>query len=325
MLDYDKRQKSANSGCRLHWMIFSFLLRIFPFSPGSLRNLVREVPQNVEKIGTEKKTRRILSRLGLSWFLFGPDLGKSGKLPGNLWIAVKFHSERNSGEAAGKLPGNKGRKNNKKLNFSWPKMARLGPRFWPQNCPRKSLCGSLFGLLAQEMRHINSFSGGPKWGFWAGTEEFMLKSLCAFSAFFHPLGKFREFPWKSGDFPEARCSGEPDSLVRGDHPNSWKNGPRMQGQMKFSKSFGWVHGNSRNRSESCSENCGFRIDQVVRGHSENGISYSENGLSNSESCSENTPELSESSENGLFTPRAFFLKLGWSEGFWDSLTATRQT
>ena len=40
----------------------------------------------------------------------------------------------------------------------------------------------------------------------------------------------------------------------------------------------------------------------------------ENGISNSESCSKNTPELSESSENGLFTPRAFFLKLGWSPG-----------
>ena len=44
------------------------------------------------------------------------------------------------------------------------------------------------------------------------------------------------------------------------------------------KSFGWVRGNSGIRSESCSENCGFRIDQVVRGHSENGISYSENGI-----------------------------------------------
>ena len=43
--------------------------------------------------------------------------------------------------------------------------------------------------------------------------------------------------------------------------------------------FGWVRGSSRNRSESCSENCGFRIDQVVRGHSENGILYSENGIS----------------------------------------------
>ena len=31
--------------------------------------------------------------------------GKSGELPGNLWIAVKFHSERTSGEDAGELPG----------------------------------------------------------------------------------------------------------------------------------------------------------------------------------------------------------------------------
>ena len=80
------------------------------------------------------------------------------------------------------------------------------------------------------------------------------------------------------------------------------------------QSFMWVPINSENRSGSCSENCGFRIAEVVRGHSEKGISYSENGISNSESCSY-TPQLSESSENGLFTPRAFFLKLGWSPGF----------
>ena len=36
----------------------------------------------------------------------GADLrGKSGKLPGNLWIAVKFHSERTSGEVAEKTSG----------------------------------------------------------------------------------------------------------------------------------------------------------------------------------------------------------------------------
>ena len=29
--------------------------------------------------------------------------GKAGKLPGNLWIAVKFHSGRTSGEVAGEL------------------------------------------------------------------------------------------------------------------------------------------------------------------------------------------------------------------------------
>ena len=31
--------------------------------------------------------------------------GKSGKLPGNPWTAIKFHSERTSGEVAEKLPG----------------------------------------------------------------------------------------------------------------------------------------------------------------------------------------------------------------------------
>ena len=31
--------------------------------------------------------------------------GNSGKLPGNPWIAVKFHSERTSGEVVEKLPG----------------------------------------------------------------------------------------------------------------------------------------------------------------------------------------------------------------------------
>ena len=36
---------------------------------------------------------------------FGELPGKSGKLPGNPWIAVKFHSERTSGEVAEKLPG----------------------------------------------------------------------------------------------------------------------------------------------------------------------------------------------------------------------------
>ena len=54
----------------------------------------------------------------------------------------------------------------------WPKMARLGPRFRPQKSPRKSLCGSLFGVLSQEMRHINIFLGrGPKWGVLGGGQQ----------------------------------------------------------------------------------------------------------------------------------------------------------
>ena len=56
----------------------------------------------------------------------------------------------------------KGRKKNNKLNFPWPKMARLGPPFWPQNPPPKKLCGSLVCILSQEMRHINFLLGGPK-------------------------------------------------------------------------------------------------------------------------------------------------------------------
>ena len=42
----------------------------------------------------------------------------------------------------------------------------------------------------------------------------------------------------------------------------------------------WVPVNSANRSGSCSENCGFRIAQVVGCQSENGLSYSKNGISN---------------------------------------------
>ena len=43
--------------------------------------------------------------------------GKSGKLPGNPWIAVKFHSERTSGEVAEKLPGKFGELLGKSRDF----------------------------------------------------------------------------------------------------------------------------------------------------------------------------------------------------------------
>ena len=50
-------------------------------------------------------------------------------------------------------------------------MARLGPRFWPPKSPWKSLCGSPFFVLSQEMRHINFFLGAQKWGFWGGRQK----------------------------------------------------------------------------------------------------------------------------------------------------------
>ena len=48
----------------------------------------------------------------------------------------------------------------------------------------------------------------------------------------------------------------------------------------------------------------FCIAQIVRCHSENGISHPENHSLNPESCCKSTLELSESSENGLPAPRA---------------------
>ena len=62
---------------------------------------------------------------------------------------------------------------------------------------------------------------------------------------------------------------------------------------------------SGSRYRSCSENCGSCTAQTVRCHSENGIRIPSLSSLIFESCSQNAPELSESSENGLVTPRAF--------------------
>ena len=75
---------------------------------------------------------------------------------------------------------------NNKLNFLWPKMFRLGPPFCPPKSPRKSLCGSPFCVLSQEMRHINFFLGAQHKGFRAGAKKFMLKK---FICLFCPLTK----------------------------------------------------------------------------------------------------------------------------------------
>ena len=111
----------------------------------------------------------------------------------------------------------------------------------------------------------------------------------------------------------------PDSVPESSRTSLWCAGttPILEKTLRECwgkwESFMWVSIKSGNRYGSCSENCGVRIAQVVRCHSENGISYSENGISNSENCPENTPELSESSENGLFTPRAFSWNWGGPE------------
>ena len=50
--------------------------------------------------------------------LVGELPGKFGKLPGNLWIAVKFHSERTSGEVVEEIPGKFGELPGKSLGSS---------------------------------------------------------------------------------------------------------------------------------------------------------------------------------------------------------------
>ena len=92
--------------------------------------------------------------------------------------------------------------------------------------------------------------------------------------------------WPTRRFPGSQSRGR--NLARGDQPNCKKTLRECRGK---GNSFGWVRSNSGNRSESCSENCDSRIAQVVRCHSENGMSHSENYFLNSESCSENTREV----------------------------------
>ena len=83
----------------------------------------------------------------------------------------------------------------------------------------------------------------------------------------------------------------------------------------------------RNRSGSCSENFWFAYCSSRGMPFREWNSYSENGISNSQFCSENTPELSQSSENGLFAPRAYFPEIGvvprlltiFAENMWVSI------
>ena len=64
----------------------------------------------------------------------------------------------------------------------------FGTPFRPPKSPRKSLCGSLFCDLSQEIRHINFFLGAQKGGFWVGAKRFMLEK---FMCFFRPLAENR--------------------------------------------------------------------------------------------------------------------------------------
>ena len=61
--------------------------------------------------------------------------------------------------------GTKGRAENNKLNFMWPKMARLGPRFFTPKIPRKCLYRSVFCFFLPGNEAHKLFSGGQHEGF----------------------------------------------------------------------------------------------------------------------------------------------------------------
>ena len=70
--DLDKGQKSAISGCRLHYIFWIIFSGFFPFSAGYSMQVSKEIePKRREKcpISGPRKMRRVLSRL-----CFGPDI-----------------------------------------------------------------------------------------------------------------------------------------------------------------------------------------------------------------------------------------------------------
>ena len=161
-----------------------------------------------------------------------------------------------------------------------------------------------------------------KWGFFDSKHPFLghwemgvfwpRNPLFPISAILTPVGGRRVRKWWATTEAESLVFDFLISCTQGPPQFLKKTLREWRGQWK---SFMWVPIISGNRSGSCSENCGFRIAQVVGCHSENGIS-------NSESCSENAPELSESSENGLFPPRPFSWNWGGPQASDDRSSET---
>ena len=108
----------------------------------------------------------------------GKPPGKSGKLPGNPWIAVKFHSERTSGEVAEKLPGKFGELPEKSGDFPEARgsltpsqrLAKSVSKYYGDK-PRERNSGEFFRRHGRKMRRKNgeifrrfsSFNFQEKW------------------------------------------------------------------------------------------------------------------------------------------------------------------
>ena len=62
--------------------------------------------------------------------------------------------------------------------------------------PRKSLCGSLFCVLSQEMRHINFFLGGPKWGVLGEGQKVYVEIVYVFFSVPYRISYYRLFKFR---------------------------------------------------------------------------------------------------------------------------------
>ena len=123
-------------------------------------------------------------------------------------------------------------------------MARLGPPFWPQKSPRKSLCGSLFCILSQEMRHINFFLWAQNGVFWVGAKKLMLK-MCFFSPLSFPEAIFL-LALPQWEMPKSR---RPSRITKIDSSLQLDSG--AWGPPQFSK------GRSENAGANENLSCGF--------------------------------------------------------------------
>ena len=93
----------------------------------------------------------------------------------------------------------RGKRKNNKLNFLWPKMARLGPRFQPQNPHEKVYVGPFFVSFPTKWGTLTFFWGPKIWDLAWGANVCVCvcvyvcvcwKSLCAFlSLSLHGIGK----------------------------------------------------------------------------------------------------------------------------------------
>ena len=221
-----KRRKSYH--LNFHFLVFLVLAHreppkpprtLYPLRPP--RGLEKTLPKTLKKDNQERKRHINLRKTsgtpaGCPWDTRRDKQGSTGRCPRYfLLFAIEKRTEKSifAGTPAGcprdTRPSIRTGKNNK-LNFLWPKMARLGPRFGPPKSPEKvyvyvPLLRSFPGNEAHKL-----FLGGPKSGVLGGGQKVYVEKVYVLfpslnrgvlqkiyviflMCLFCPLNK--EFPW----------------------------------------------------------------------------------------------------------------------------------